>query len=315
MEILNDIYRRYQGSTEPVSSPNGSPVDPDELPEQLSKFLNKARHINNELGAWASDYFITESVYTLETASFRGRRLFSARQDVKERLLRALRDDRFDNLRTSLPTVASPAVSEKAFRLIEVLGRQDGRSTSGIIFVEQRATVGALNALIRTHPLTRNVYRPDTFVGMSNANYVKKLVLSEIFDVKVQMETLAEFRAGEKNLVIATSVLEEGIDVSACNLVICFDLPKTLKSFIQCRGRARKGGSQYVLLFPQLEGKNMSKVAMWEDLERELIAMYQDENRRIKETEEQECIDEDVNYKMRIESTGWVFSNIGRRED
>lgn len=41
------------------------------------------------------------------------------------------------------------------------------------------------------------------------------------------------------NVLVSTNVAEEGLDIQSCHLVIGFDLPKTLCSFIQSRGRAR----------------------------------------------------------------------------
>ena len=53
----------------------------------------------------------------------------------------------------------------------------------------------------------------------------------------VQTETLDDLRSGAKNLIISTSICREGIDIGACNIVICFEKPPNLKSFIQRRGR------------------------------------------------------------------------------
>lgn len=50
------------------------------------------------------------------------------------------------------------------------------------------------------------------------------------------------------NLLIATSVGEEGLDIQTCCLVVRFDLPETVASFIQSRGRARMTNSKYVVL-------------------------------------------------------------------
>lgn len=50
------------------------------------------------------------------------------------------------------------------------------------------------------------------------------------------------------NLLVATKVGEEGLDIQTCCLVIRFDLPETVASFIQSRGRARMLQSEYVLL-------------------------------------------------------------------
>ena len=50
------------------------------------------------------------------------------------------------------------------------------------------------------------------------------------------------------NLLVATKVGEEGLDIQTCSLVIRFDLPETVASFIQSRGRARMPQSEYVFL-------------------------------------------------------------------
>lgn len=50
------------------------------------------------------------------------------------------------------------------------------------------------------------------------------------------------------NIIVATSILEEGLDVQLCNLVIRFDPSATVCSFIQSRGRARMKNSDYVLM-------------------------------------------------------------------
>ncbi|KAH6828797.1 dicer-like 4 [Perilla frutescens var. hirtella] len=50
------------------------------------------------------------------------------------------------------------------------------------------------------------------------------------------------------NLLVATKVGEEGLDIQTCCLVIRFDLPETVASFIQSRGRARMPQSEYAFL-------------------------------------------------------------------
>lgn len=49
-------------------------------------------------------------------------------------------------------------------------------------------------------------------------------------------------------MLVATSVAEEGLDIRQCNVVIRFDLAKTVLAYIQSRGRARKPGSDYILM-------------------------------------------------------------------
>lgn len=50
------------------------------------------------------------------------------------------------------------------------------------------------------------------------------------------------------NLLVATKVGEEGLDIKTCCLVIRFDIPETVTSFIQSRGRARMPQSEYAFI-------------------------------------------------------------------
>ncbi|KAJ1963312.1 Dicer-like protein 1 [Dipsacomyces acuminosporus] len=65
--------------------------------------------------------------------------------------------------------------------------------------------------------------------------------------------TLADFGRGQLNLLVATQVAEEGVDIQPCNLVIRFELPKTATSMIQSRGRARKKGSLFIVMVPMID--------------------------------------------------------------
>ncbi|KAK1360670.1 hypothetical protein POM88_045144 [Heracleum sosnowskyi] len=64
----------------------------------------------------------------------------------------------------------------------------------------------------------------------------------------VQNKIVEEFRTGTVNVIVATSVLEEGLHVQSCNLVVRFDTSATVCSFIQSRGRARMQNSEFLLL-------------------------------------------------------------------
>jgi endoribonuclease Dicer len=59
------------------------------------------------------------------------------------------------------------------------------------------------------------------------------------------------FRNSHLNCLFATSVAEEGLDVTDCNIVIRFDLYSTLIQYIQSRGRARKENSRYIHMIEQ----------------------------------------------------------------
>ena len=63
-----------------------------------------------------------------------------------------------------------------------------------------------------------------------------------------QLEQIDLFKKGDFNVLIATSIIQEGFDVPNCNFVISYSEPKTLLGMVQMRGRARKEGSKYYVL-------------------------------------------------------------------
>lgn len=63
-----------------------------------------------------------------------------------------------------------------------------------------------------------------------------------------QEEVLKRFRMHSCNLLIGTSVLEEGIELPKCNLVIRWNLPTTYRSYVQCKGRARAQRAFHIIM-------------------------------------------------------------------
>ncbi len=62
------------------------------------------------------------------------------------------------------------------------------------------------------------------------------------------MKNIEGFKNDKINILIATSVIEEGLDVSTCNLVVSINEILTIKSFIQTKGRARQRNSKFIFL-------------------------------------------------------------------
>lgn len=60
-----------------------------------------------------------------------------------------------------------------------------------------------------------------------------------------QKDTIRNFRNGILNLLISTSVAEEGLDIPECNLVVRYGLVTNEIAQQQASGRARAANSEY----------------------------------------------------------------------
>ena len=97
--------------------------------------------------------------------------------------------------------------------LVEILSKHAAPSVRAIVFVEQRVAVTALANLLRSLPESTASYSVGSYVGTSTfAN--RKTMVANLAERREQERDLADFRGGVKNLIVATAVLEEGIDVS-----------------------------------------------------------------------------------------------------
>ena len=67
------------------------------------------------------------------------------------------------------------------------------------------------------------------------------------------MKNIEDFKNDKINILIATSVIEEGLDVSSCNLVISVNEVLNVKTFIQTKGRARQRDSKFIFLCAEEE--------------------------------------------------------------
>ncbi|KAI5925287.1 RNase3 domain-containing protein [Camillea tinctor] len=132
-------------------------------------------------------------------------------------------------------------ISNKIMSLVSTLKQSFKCETDRcIIFVEQRLTVKLLADLFQQDALGLPHIRAGMLMG-SHGNDSGDLGMS----LKEQVLTVHKFRQGDLNCIFATSVGEEGLDIPDCNMIIRFDLCKTMIQFIQSRGRARRSNSRF----------------------------------------------------------------------
>ena len=254
--------------------------------KELRAFERNAIDLHQTLGPWASDCFIRSCVRNWHEG-LAADNLFN--DSISKQSL-AFIDRSLVAVREVLPNsylLADRLMSHKARRLIDYLAAQYHEGIAVIIFVERRATAFALCQLLSQAP-ELHMYRVFAFVGLASS---RSASLTDVADRKQQKKAFADFRRGSKDICIATSVAEEGVDVQAVNLVIRFDDPKQFVSYVQSRGRARKEKSKFVRFRNTLE--DGSKYTGWSVFEKQLEQEYRKEKEalaegRIAEVSEQE---------------------------
>ncbi|KAF9762801.1 hypothetical protein IL306_003334, partial [Fusarium sp. DS 682] len=253
---------------------------------QIQRLWSKSRDILAELGSWAVDRYISQMIKSF-LSRIDSPTTFVDTWSNEDRTYLAghLRRININTVDNSAPTKQS--LSHKASRLIGELLKAK-RDTIGIIFVKERATTYALCELLTEYPRIRDRYRIGAMVGASSSGSSKQNLYE--YSNAARSTVLDDFKSGAINLLVATDVLEEGIDVPACDLVVSFDEIKTLRSYIQRRGRARMRTSKMMLL----QSSNADP-RDWAALEEEMKSRYQDEQREQYEAErlvEQDRIDQ-----------------------
>ena len=107
--------------------------------------------------------------------------------------------------------------------IAQTLGIENGERV--IVFTESRDTAETLTDFLGEHFTARK------FVGQSDTEGSDGMTQTE------QQETLDEFRAGEFEVLVSTSVAEEGLDVPEVDLVLFYEPVPTAIRAIQRKGR------------------------------------------------------------------------------
>ncbi|HWQ19728.1 MAG TPA: DEAD/DEAH box helicase [Methanotrichaceae archaeon] len=117
----------------------------------------------------------------------------------------------------------------------QLLAKPDSRI---MVFTNYRDTASALLKFLENDPSIKAV----RFVGQSSRQS------DEGLSQKKQAEILSKFRAGEYNVLIATSVGEEGIDIPATDMVLFYEpVPSEIRS-IQRKGRTGRARAGRVVV-------------------------------------------------------------------
>ncbi|KAF3609889.1 hypothetical protein DY000_02051582 [Brassica cretica] len=132
-------------------------------------------------------------------------------------------------------------ITSKILCLVEsLLGYRSLEKIRCIIFVERVIAAMVLESFLNEILPTYNSWKTK-YVAGNNSGLQSQTR-------KKQNKTVEDFRKGLVNIIVSTSILEEGLDVQSCNLVVGFDPASNICSFIQSQGRARMPNSDYLMM-------------------------------------------------------------------
>lgn len=142
--------------------------------------------------------------------------------------------------------------SDKVKKLISIFTNYSNESKEelcALVFTKRRFTAKVLFYIfdhLSKHCPGYSHIKTNFMVGYNNNPYND--TRESLYVSKKNKETLQSFDNKETNVLMASNVLEEGVDISTCSLVIKFNYPEDYRSYIQSKGRARNPSSLYYMI-------------------------------------------------------------------
>lgn len=233
--------------------------------DDFKRLFDFSRFATRHFGHWAADRVwkqnlgsahesqqISKAIKYLERSD-----LYLQSEEVEQaRLLRSIQDavSLVNQHQFDLPDVDRELdLSPKVRFLYDQLKHQYSvaPATRTIVFVEQRLTAFTLCECFELLGIAN--IKAGVLIGMGGTGPYT----SSWRDQETIME---HFRDGRINVIFATSVAEEGIDIPQCNFVVRFDLYTTPIQYMQSRGRARTKDSKYAHMLEENNAEHESRV-------------------------------------------------------
>lgn len=256
----------------------------------LRDFQRAADDILYDLGPWAADWYVWTVLERAKEACTSKGGMYSWHKKEKQHLAKIL--DRV--IVTPVSYYEDDILGETSHKVVALIqallnekedAEEHDEVYSGLVFVQRRDTVIALSELLAHHPFTKGTFKVASLLGTSDSSSRHSFLdITRKLLRQSQDETLSDFRRGDKNLIISTSVAEEGIDVQACGCVTRWDPPPNMVSWLQSRGRARRKRSTFIVMVA--DGSSTQEDMMkWDDMANEVIRLCNEPDRILSASE------------------------------
>ncbi|KAK0505906.1 hypothetical protein EDD18DRAFT_10351 [Armillaria luteobubalina] len=138
-------------------------------------------------------------------------------------------------------------------KLPEHTGDEPPEKSKVMVFATNRDSVDEIVSVLNAE---RPLIRASRFIGQGTDKQGRKG-----FSQREQLEVIKRFKDDEFNVLVATSIGEEGLDIGEVDLIVCYDAQKTPIRMLQRLGRTgrKRAGVVHVLLSEGREEANLDK--------------------------------------------------------
>ncbi|XP_046569825.1 antiviral innate immune response receptor RIG-I-like [Haliotis rubra] len=206
---------------------------------RMLELYNKALAINEDCRTLDALSYLEKEIEALYSSS--------VVMDVTDHKLKEL----FEKLKPVLldaarsPDCVNPKLTSLCVMIMKAFEtQQDSRC---MVFVKTRDLAMALKRWMEDDQHL-SYLKPGMFTGQNASADKGGMTRNE------QVDAAELFRKGNHKIIVATSVAEEGMDFSKCNLVIRYEYVTNEIALVQARGRARAEDSKFVLFTSNQQG-------------------------------------------------------------
>ncbi|WVW80652.1 hypothetical protein I302_102638 [Kwoniella bestiolae CBS 10118] len=175
----------------------------------------------------------------------------------------------------------------------QTLGQKN--DTRAMVFCSFRECVLDVVDMLNQHS---GLLRATKFVGQSQG----KQEADKGFNQKEQKKTINEFKDGKYNILVSTSIGEEGLDIGEVDFVVIYDMPKQSIKLLQRVGRTgrKRDGKVHVLMSENREDMNWETAQQTHrDIQEEILhsrnlELFEDVEPLIPDGQFPECVEQEM---------------------
>ncbi|KAJ1311629.1 hypothetical protein OPQ81_010105 [Rhizoctonia solani] len=182
--------------------------------------------------------------------------------------------------------------------LVEHFNAPDAHETRVMVFTNFRESVDEIVAHLNANEAGK--IRAHRFIGQAGGRGGDKGMSQ-----KEQLAAIKRFKDGQFNVLVATSIGEEGLDIGEIDLIVCYDAQKAPVRMLQRVGRTgrKREGRVVVLLAEIREERNWDKAKeSYRDVQQAIIdgssiELFNDAARMIPEGSQPQCIEKKLDIE------------------